>query len=86
MNTQSTFFEQYFTLTSLILTPVLSLTITLFLALPPPVIALVVILIPASMAILFHFVVDSSPQFLLYGLTMTQTGCVHISSLFISKG
>ena len=52
MNTKSTLFERFSLPLFLILTPVISLAIPLFLSLPTEIVPLVVILVPALMAIL----------------------------------
>ena len=52
MNTNTSFFERYSLPIYLILTPLISLAIPLFLSLPPEVAPLMIAIIPALMAII----------------------------------
>lgn len=53
MNAQSTFFERYSLPLFLTLTPLISLAIALFLPLPTALIALLLLLVPSTLAVLF---------------------------------
>ena len=58
MNTKPTFVQRYSLAIFLILTPLLSLAMPLFLALPPEIVPLLIALIPAVMAIILTALVD----------------------------
>lgn len=58
MNTKSTFIERYSLSLFLILTPLLSLAIPLFLPLPPEVVPLMMVTVPALLAILLAALTD----------------------------
>ncbi len=76
MNTQPTFFERHSLTIFLILTPLISLAIALFLPLPTALIALLLLLVPSTLAVLITALAEGrkSPAMLLKKLFQWRIG------------